>query len=63
MNYQRISDDSEIQDTYDRLRQSGMHHKLAEMLALRSPPKHQDTYSPMHPRAGRGHGGVRRLDF
>lgn len=60
MQYPRISDNQNIQDAYDRMRQSGMHHKLAELLALREPPKHRDTYSPMHPRAGRGHGGTNR---
>lgn len=57
---EKISNNPEVQATYDRLRQSGMEHKLAELLALREPPKHRDTYSPMHPRAGRGHGGTQR---
>jgi hypothetical protein len=60
MKYQQVSTDQAIQDAYDRLRKSGMAHKLAELLALREPPKHRDTYSPMHPRAGRGHGGTNR---
>jgi len=58
--YEKVSDNPAVQAAYVRLRKAGESHRFAELLALRQPPKHRDTYSPAHPRAGRGHGGISR---
>lgn len=57
--YPVISSDPEIQKQYVQLRKKGNTHVFAEMCALRKPPRFRDTYSPMHPRRGRGQGGPR----
>ena len=53
---QKISDDPKIQAHYEECLRNGCSHKLAEMLALRKPPRVRNTYSPMHPRRNRGRG-------
>jgi hypothetical protein len=52
-----ISKDKKIQKHYEELRANGVGHNMAEMIALQVAPGIRDTYSPMHPRRGRGKGG------
>lgn len=51
------SDDPEIQAHYEKCRENGCDHQMADLLASRKAPRVRDTYSPMHPRRGRGQGG------
>lgn len=50
------STDPKVQAHYDACIKAGCDHKMADLLASRTAPKVRDTYSPMHPRRGRGKG-------
>jgi hypothetical protein len=54
------SDDPAVQAHYEECRKNGCDHKMADMLASRKVGRMIDTYSPMHPRRGRGNGGFGR---
>lgn len=55
---QKYSDDPKVQAHYEACIKAGCDHKMADLLASRTAPKVRDTYSPMHPRRGRGKGGA-----